>query len=135
LQARTTRGEADPFAIGLLLGLWVTTALLYPWLRRTVVWFVDAVVLHRADYHALRDELAELIAQHESPEAILNEACQRLEEALTATEVRWTILASQESRPAKSSSGPLLPLINRPKGRLSSGRLTGSVPQTSDPTL
>jgi two-component system LytT family sensor kinase len=132
LEARTAQGEADPFAIGLLLGLWVVTALLYPWLRRMVVWFVDAVVLRRADYHALRDELAQLIAQYESPEAILNEVCQRLEETLTATEVRWTVLESQESNPAGSSSGPLLPLINRPKGRLSSSRLTGSVPRLAN---
>ncbi len=29
LQSRTARGEADPFAISLLLGLWIMTALLY----------------------------------------------------------------------------------------------------------
>lgn len=116
LQTHTARSEADPFAISLLLSLWIVTALLYPWLRRTVVWFVDAVVLRRADYHALRDELAQLISQHESPEAILNEACHRLETALSAMEVRWVMLEHQESSPAtRSPSGPLLPLINRPK--------------------
>ncbi len=73
-------------------------------------------MLRRADYHALRDELAQFIAEHESPEAILDEAGRRLEETLTATEVRWVALESQESRIAAGSpSGPLLPLINRPK--------------------
>jgi LytS/YehU family sensor histidine kinase len=58
-------------------------------LRRAVVWFVDAVVLHRADYQALRTEIASLTAAHELPEAMLDEVCARLAPALTANEVRW----------------------------------------------
>jgi len=119
LATRQVRGEADPFVVGLLLGLWVVTALVYPWLRRAVIWFVDAVVLHRPNYQALREELAQLIIRHEAPEAILDQVCARLAGALTARAVRYCVAESKGSeRTADSSSGPLLPLIDRPSRRL-----------------
>ena len=37
----------DPREVGVLVTLCVTTALLYPSLRRAIAWFVDTVVLHR----------------------------------------------------------------------------------------
>src|SRR5215831_1052098 len=83
------RRNDDPVAIGLLLGLWVVTALVYPWLRRGVIWFVDVVALRRTDYEALRAELAQRIAMIETPEQILDETCARLARALTARDVSW----------------------------------------------
>ena len=86
----TDRGNDHPVAVGLLLGLWVVTALAYPWLRSGVTWFVDVVVLRRNDYEALRAKIAQRIALLEAPEQVLDETCARLAEALTAREVTWT---------------------------------------------
>ena len=43
-----------PRQVGVLVALFVATALLYPLLRRGTAWFVDPIVLHRADYPSLR---------------------------------------------------------------------------------
>lgn len=47
-----------PFAISMLLWLWVLTALIVPWLHRTIVRFVDGSILGRMDYAALKAEIA-----------------------------------------------------------------------------
>jgi two-component system LytT family sensor kinase len=85
----TDRRNDHPVAVGLLLGLWVVTALAYPWLRSVVTWFVDVVVLRRTDYEALRARIAQRIALLETPDQVLDETCARLAEALTAREVTW----------------------------------------------
>ena len=51
-QYSATFAQLDPRQVGLLVTLWVGTALLYPALRRNIAWFVDTVVLHRPDYPA-----------------------------------------------------------------------------------
>jgi signal transduction histidine kinase len=79
--------EGDPQAVGLLLGLWVVTALLYPLLRRVVDQFVDRLVLRRADYDKIRVEIARLIANDEDTASTLGLVCERLAPALTAREV------------------------------------------------
>jgi len=62
LEMRDAAGQTDPRAVGVLLGLWVMTALLYPALNRAAVWFVDTIVLRRANY---REMLAELARQQQ----------------------------------------------------------------------
>jgi two-component system, LytTR family, sensor kinase len=89
LQMRDANGDLDPRAVGALLGLWMATALIYPWLRRAISWFVDAVVLRRADYQELRDEIALVASSSEETREMLDEVCLRLSRALTANEVRW----------------------------------------------
>jgi hypothetical protein len=107
-----TRAEHSALAVGLLLGLWVATALVYPLLRRMVNRFVDAIVLHRANYETVRAEIAGGLAAQESPENVLDEVCLRLSEALTAREVRWTLVEGDEaSGNDRSPSGPLLPQL------------------------
>ena len=54
--AAPLRGAGD---VGVLITLWVVTALLYPKLRDLVGWFVDTVVLARSDYEALRAEIGQ----------------------------------------------------------------------------
>ncbi|MGH9942667.1 MAG: histidine kinase [Pyrinomonadaceae bacterium] len=90
LALRADNGQVDPRAVGALLGLWIVTALLYPWLRRAAVWLVDAIVLGRADYDELRATLGRAIGDCEQPGAILDEVCHTLAPALTAREVFWT---------------------------------------------
>ena len=76
-------------SIGVLLALWAATALLFPWLRSRTAWFVDAVVLRRADYERLRAEVARLAQTHESPARLLDDVVSRLRPALTADAVVW----------------------------------------------
>ncbi len=89
LKLRDANGDLDPRAVGALIGLWMGTALVYPLLRRAIGWFVDIVVLRRADYQELRDELARSAASSEDPREILNKACSQLTHALTASEALW----------------------------------------------
>ena len=48
-------------ALGLLFAGWIGTALLFPALRRAVTWFVDRIVLSRANYSALVDRVTAAI--------------------------------------------------------------------------
>jgi len=89
LKTRDAKGDLSASAIGALVGLWLGTALIYPYLRRGIVWFVDAVVLRRADYQNLLDELARVLPSYEETHEILDTVCSRLAPALTAKEVRW----------------------------------------------
>jgi hypothetical protein len=89
LSAPGQGGALDPRATGVLIGLWVLTALVYPGLRQGTIWFVDTVVLRRANYSELRGRLAQLIAAHESPDLVLDEVCRQLGPALTASGVTW----------------------------------------------
>jgi two-component system LytT family sensor kinase len=86
---RDAGGNIDPRAVGLILTMWIATALLYPTLRQYVTWFVDAIVLRRVNYDELRAEIARAITIKESPEGILKEVCIRLSPALTAREACW----------------------------------------------
>jgi hypothetical protein len=89
LRLRDANGDPDARAVGALVGLWMATAMLYPLLQRIVVWFVDTIVLRRADYQVLRDELARAAAASEVPEEILDRVCSRLAVAFTSGDVRW----------------------------------------------
>jgi two-component system LytT family sensor kinase len=108
------RRNGNPVAVGLLLGLWVLTALAYPWLRSGVTWFVDVVVLRRTDYEALRAKIAHRIALLESPEHVLDETCARLAEALTAREVTWAAASHSNDKERSAPSAPLLPQLLLP---------------------
>jgi two-component system LytT family sensor kinase len=114
------RSNDHPVAVGLLLGLWVVTALAYPWLRSGVTWFVDMVVLRRTDYEALRSKIAQRIALLEAPEQVLDETCARLAEALTAREVAW---AAGNHSNDKGRKSPLLPQLLLPPNQSRPSRL------------
>ena len=62
----------------ILVTLWVATALLYPLLRRSTAWFVDAVVLHRPDYRSLRATVAQAAQDSDDVEPLLSAAGQLL---------------------------------------------------------
>lgn len=80
---------SEPATVGMLIALWIGTALVYPPLRRASAWFVDAIVLRRANYQYLRDDLARVAAASEDPQELLDGVCERLARALTAHEVCW----------------------------------------------
>jgi hypothetical protein len=89
LDQRDPNGQADPRAVGVLLTLWVATALLYPTLLRGVTWFVDSVLLRRTDYAELRVSIARILNQSENGRAALDAVGAELAPALTANWVRW----------------------------------------------
>ena len=89
-------GWNESRSVGVLVGLWVLTALLYPGLRRTATWFVDGVVLRRADYGKLRTDVAHLLTQHEVPHNILDGVCSILAPALSAHEISWSEIAATD---------------------------------------
>lgn len=112
LRTHSSSGELSPIAVGAILGLWLGTALVYPRLRSWVTWFVDAVVLRRADYQKLLDETARFVALSDNEEEIFNLAAERLAPALTAREVRWQISeanGADEHQLYENGSGLLLP--------------------------
>jgi two-component system, LytTR family, sensor kinase len=111
------RRNDHPVAVGLLLGLWILTALVYPWLQSGVAWFVDVVVLRRTNYEAMRAEIAQRIALLEAPEQVLDETCARLADALTAREVTWTATNDLNGRECESPSAPLLPQLLLPSNQ------------------
>jgi two-component system, LytTR family, sensor kinase len=87
-----SHGWSDSRSVGLLVGLWVLTALLYPGLRRAATWFVDGVVLRRSNYGRLRTDVAQILTQHEVPSDILRAVCSILAPALSAHEITWSEL-------------------------------------------
>jgi signal transduction histidine kinase len=105
--------EGDPQAVGLLLGLWVGTALLYPLMRRVVDQFVDRLVLRRADYDKLRLEIARLTAGEEDTASTLGLVCERLAPALTAREVLWVRCDETGTGDSDALDGSVFPATTR----------------------
>ncbi|HEY2976223.1 MAG TPA: histidine kinase [Pyrinomonadaceae bacterium] len=103
LIARSPGSQFDPRSVAILLGLWVVTALLYPWLSRGVGRFVDRVILQRMDYGKLRGEVAQILVKHETPDEILDELCKVLEPAVSAHQVQWSEIDSDENSTAAIS--------------------------------
>ncbi len=81
--------ELDPRQVGILATLWVSTILVFPVLRRAIVWFVDTIVLRRPDYGALRATIARTAQAHHDVHDLLSELCRQLAPALSAQSVTW----------------------------------------------
>jgi signal transduction histidine kinase len=81
--------RVDARQVGVLVTLWVVTALLYPAVRRVTAWFVDRIVLNRPDYRSLRSDVIRRIQAQEDPPGLLGDVCRSLAAALSATDVTW----------------------------------------------
>jgi two-component system LytT family sensor kinase len=79
----------DPRDVGVLVTLWVATALLYPAIRRGIAWFVDHVVLDRPNYTELRATIGERVLGQQDIPSMLEDVCDQLAPALSARVVRW----------------------------------------------
>jgi hypothetical protein len=88
--------QSDPVKVSLLVALWAFIAMVYPLLRRGASWFVDSVVMRRANYESLHEGIERAISRHDAPEAILGEAARRLATALSAREIVWKELVGGE---------------------------------------
>jgi len=84
-------GTATP-AAGLLLVLWVGTALLFPWIRQRISTFVDRVLLGRADYATTTERGAAALQRCVSEEEVLRVASSAIAETLDAAEIAWRTL-------------------------------------------
>lgn len=79
-----THDRNDAQAIGLILTLWMATALVYPSLHKFAVWLVDKIILVRADYEKLQNDLIFKIEKLENPDKILETIGNDLSKVLTA---------------------------------------------------
>jgi two-component system LytT family sensor kinase len=99
------QNATDTRAVSVLLGLWIMTAILYPWLRHASVSFVDRVMLRRADYTKLRSDVAQLLTQSETADDTLDAVCCVLGPALSAHQISWVDI--DEKEPAKDQVAPV----------------------------
>ena len=106
-------GQPSPFMDGTLIGLWVGTALLYPYLSRGVSWVVDTVVLRRPDYEEFHDAVAQEIMRLETPDAILDQYCAMLKSVLFTTEIEWASAREQEADGPPRRSASRRPIVTR----------------------
>jgi two-component system LytT family sensor kinase len=81
--------RVDPRLVGVLVTLWVATALVYPAVHRGTSWFVDTVVLHRPDYRLLRAAVTRRVQTHDDVPTLLADVCALLAPALSASRVSW----------------------------------------------
>lgn len=92
-----THDRNDVQAAVIVLTLWMTTALVYPNLHRLAVWFVDKIILRRADYENLRLEISSVIERQETVENVLNAICQKLAASLTVERADWKEIFKNET--------------------------------------
>ena len=112
LRYHETHDRNDVLAIGLIITLWIGTALVYPLLHRLAVWLVDRVILSRPDYEKFQLGLASDIETIDGVEEVLDTVRDRLAVVLTAGDSKW----SKASQPA---SGPAIGLVKFADGRVS----------------
>ncbi|MGI8495385.1 MAG: hypothetical protein ACR2L1_08760, partial [Pyrinomonadaceae bacterium] len=89
LHFHETHDRNDAQAITLILTLWVATALVYPFLHRFSILLVDKILLRRADYKILQNQIAQEIETRETAASILETITEKLGAALTAKEANW----------------------------------------------
>jgi signal transduction histidine kinase len=111
LIGRNPGWQFDPRSVGIILGLWIATALLYPWLRQLVTRFVDRIILRRVDYGSLRLEVAQILNQVETSDEMLERVCASLGPALSAREVQWKEISSDQSHSVQSFENTRVTLV------------------------
>jgi two-component system LytT family sensor kinase len=119
----------------LLMAMWAGTALAYPVLRSAASWFVDTVVLRRANYARLLLDTSRALEKCESPETILQTVASVLAPALTSESLTWTELKADAVVPEPTKRGAtvvLVPTAEAPQFALSIGLLSGGRRLLSD---
>ncbi|MGQ0643809.1 MAG: sensor histidine kinase [Gemmatimonadaceae bacterium] len=91
MRGMQSTGDESLFATAAHVALWVGTALLYPLIRQGVGRFVDRMILNRASYQHVRDDVAFAIGRAGTPNEILERTCAVLGPVLGANVVTWRI--------------------------------------------
>ena len=86
LDLHALHGGRDVQATGVLIALWIATALAYPVVHRASSWLVDTVILGRPDYEELRRDVAMQIEAASSESQVLDVLAESVAAALTATQ-------------------------------------------------
>jgi len=115
--------QTDPVAVGVSVILWAGTALLYAPLRRGAAWVVDRVILHRADYARLRDDIAFRLAEAGDPDAVMRVLAEALRKPLAADDIRIVVGADGDVA---------IPTSDEPRYALTLGPLSGGRRLLSD---
>ncbi len=89
--------ENDAIATGILLTLWIATALIYPFLHKISVLLVDKILLKRINYEDLQKEVSNAIENCEKAENILDIVAGKLANALTAEKFVWNEIHQAET--------------------------------------
>lgn len=100
--------QPAPFMDAILIGLWVGTALLYPYVSRWASWVVDTVVLRRPDYEKFQDDVAQAITRRDTPEAVMDQCCAMLKAVLFTEEIVWTSMQEREIDDGFPSRKPIV---------------------------
>lgn len=100
--------QPAPFMDAILIGLWVGTALIYPYVSRGASWVVDTVVLQRPDYEKFQDDVAQAITRRDTPEAIMDRCCAMLKSVLSTEEIAWTSRQEREIEDGSVSRKPIV---------------------------
>jgi two-component system, LytTR family, sensor kinase len=142
LASQLRGGATQPGVVGVLLALWILTALAYPVLRKGVARFVDRVVLRRSDYRESATEVGVAIDALTSAEEILDTVCARLAVILSATYSVWTVaddgprattrLARISAMDGGQEAVVRIPTMDGPRYRVVVGQLTGGRRLMSD---
>jgi hypothetical protein len=125
-------GSPTPTAVGMLLFVWATTTLVFPWLQRGVTEFVDHVVLKRANYEAFGESYTALLQQCETEQAVLERTCQALPPAMGVASVTWERRSRKPPPPGAVSSGVTVPTAEPPEYVLTVRTLAGGRRLLSD---
>ena len=87
----------DAVATGILLGFWIMTALIYPFLHKFSILLVDKIILRRMNYEKLQNEIGRKIEKLETIETVLDEVRARLRDALTANKANWSEVSANQT--------------------------------------
>ena len=95
--------ERDPQQFALLITLWAATALLYPSLRAATAWFVDAVLLHRPNYRALRASVSRVVQTLDAVPLVLEAISDVVGTSLNSPRVTWEPLDESRAHEAPAA--------------------------------
>jgi len=97
LRYHETHDRNDVQAAGLIVTLWVATALIYPFIYRLAVWLVDTIILHRANYAEFQLELARDVESLDTIDEVMDQICSKLAKVLTAGRSSWITTPTKAS--------------------------------------
>ncbi|HET6316282.1 MAG TPA: histidine kinase, partial [Chloroflexota bacterium] len=134
--------SARPSGVPLLLGAWVATALAFPLVQRAASQLVDRLLLRALDYHDTVADLGQAVGRLDDEDQALDEACRRLQSALSALHVRSIRIPSDAGAathgelasvdPRRLSGTVIIPTTEPPRYALEVSDLAGGRRLLSD---